>query len=110
MMAFNYKDNGTLAITAAYNESVQFAPASFTFSPASPSNSRRLLASTPVFSQTPSTTIEFSINPQNNVAANFYEPAVYSAVRISNIMVTVLMYLTFATLLLSFFTSKFIGV
>lgn len=52
----------------------------------------------------------FTVNPNNNLAANYYEDPLYQSVVITDVMAQIVAYAGLATFIAGLFTSKFIGV
>lgn len=101
-LTYTYLGNGVLVIDATYNSSIQGLNASVNFDP--------LLSNSPYFQWTPSCSANFTVDPNNNLAAEYYDDSTYSSVGLTDILAQTLEYAALAGFAAGLVMAKFIGV
>lgn len=100
-LSFAYDGNGSLMVTAQYNSSIQGRKVSLVFSPSDTQG---------MFFATPNSSLGFSVEPTNNLAADYYDDGVYSTMGAMNIACYALLGLSLACFAAGLIAGKFIGV
>jgi hypothetical protein len=101
-LSYSYNDNGTLTVDAAYNSTIQGENATLLFNP--------IASNSPLFASTPPSQIDFAVDPDNNIAAVYYDNTTYSNVKVFDALAQTLMYASLAGFVAGLVLGKFIGV
>lgn len=100
-LSYSYDNAGNLVVNAAYNQTIQNENITLFFTPP---------ADNPQFASTPTSSLSFIVDPNNNLAAVYYSDDVYNSAELYEKLSTVVMYLSLMVFVMGVAIGKFIGV